>query len=298
MAVEAAPAPAPPATTTPAAPRRVRSVFPYVRAALVYLALFVCAGIILLPLYLTVVDALLKTEELISAPPKLFPPHPQWHNFKDAWETGRLQRYMVNSFVVSAIITVGQVITSAMAAYAFAFVQFPGRRLLFFVFLSTLMVPWEVTVIPNFQTIEAWGWIDTYQALTVPFLATAFGTFLLRQYFMTIPRELRDAAAIDGYGHIAFLWHVVLPLARPVIAALAVFSFLQAWNQYLWPLLVTNSDNLRTVQIGLSALDSQNIDSFNLVFAGTVLAEVPMLITLVLFQGHLIRGLTAGAIKG
>lgn len=266
--------------------------------ALLYIALLVCAAIILLPLYLTVVDALLKTEELISFPPDLFPRHPQWHNFKDAWDTGRLQRYMLNSFIVSAIITVGQVTTSAMAAYAFAFLDFPGRKPLFFVFLSTLMVPWEVTVIPNFQTIEAWGWIDTYQALTVPFLATAFGTFLLRQYFLTIPRELRDAAAIDGYGHIPFFLYIVLPLARPVVAALAVFSFLQAWNQYLWPLLVTNSENLRTVQIGLSSLASQQIDSFNVVMAGTVLAVVPMLVLLILFQGHLIRGLTAGAIKG
>lgn len=292
MAVE------PSAVELAAAPRRVTNWLHYVRTILLYVALVLCAAIILLPLYLTVVDALLKTEELISFPPDLFPRHPQWHNFKDAWDTGRLQRYMLNSFIVSAIITVGQVTTSAMAAYAFAFLDFPGRKPLFFVFLSTLMVPWEVTVIPNFQTIEAWGWIDTYQALTVPFLATAFGTFLLRQYFLTIPRELRDAAAIDGYGHIPFFLYIVLPLARPVVAALAVFSFLQAWNQYLWPLLVTNSENLRTVQIGLSSLASQQIDSFNIVMAGTVLAVVPMLLLLILFQGHLIRGLTAGAIKG
>jgi sn-glycerol 3-phosphate transport system permease protein len=159
-------------------------------------------------------------------------------------------------------------------------------------------VPTEVAIVPNYQTIQLLGWLDSFQGLTVPFLATAFGTFLLRQHFMTIPQELRDAAAIDGYGHLRFLFFVVVPLSRPILAALAVFAFLQSWNQYLWPLLVTNEDSMRTVQIGLNALHGREIDSLNVVMAGTVIAALPMLAMLIIFQRQLVRGLTAGALKG
>lgn len=263
-----------------------------------YAVLMVAAAIVLFPLYLAVVNGLLPAESIVTYPPKLFTFDPHWENFKEAWRAVPLGRYMVNSFIMSAVIVVGQLVTSSLAAYAFAFLRFPFRNALFLLFLSTLMVPWEVTIIPNFQTMQTLGWIDRYEALTVPFLASAFGTFLLRQHFLTIPQELRDAAAIDGYGHGRFLLYVVLPLSRPVLGALAVFSFLMAWNQYLWPLLVTNEDNMRTVQIGLAALTSQEIDRLNVVFAGTVIAAIPMFILLILFQRQLVRGLTAGAIKG
>jgi len=276
------------------------------RVALMYTVLCLGAAVILLPIYLAVVNSLLPKEDAISYPPKLFAPNPQWGNYKKAMEAVPLGRYMFNSFVQSGIITIGQLATSTIAAYAFAFMRFPLRNFLFIAFLSTLMVPWEVTIVPNYQTVQMMGGVlgghvlslDSYQALTIPFLATAFGTFLLRQHFLTMPLELRDAAAIDGYGHFRFLWHVVLPLSKPALGTLAVFSFLQSWNQYLWPLLVTNSDNYRTVQIGLAGLASQEIDSINVVMAGTVIALLPMLIMIVLFQRQLVRGLMSGAIKG
>jgi multiple sugar transport system permease protein/sn-glycerol 3-phosphate transport system permease protein len=160
-----------------------------------------------------------------------------------------------------------------------------------------MMVPFEVAVIPNYQTIEAWGWLDTYQGLTVPFLATGFGTFLLRQHFLSLPGELRDAADIDGYGHWHFLLFVVVPLSRAALATLAVFAFLQAWNQYLWPLLVTNDPNMRTVQTGVAA-EVLSVSEINLAFAGTILAFVPMLILVIAFQRYLVRGLLGGAVKG
>jgi len=263
-----------------------------------YALLTLAAAIVLLPLSLAVIDSLLPREKLITYPPKLFVSDPQWHTYKSAMEVVPLGRYMFNSFLVSVIIMVGQLVTSSLAAYAFTFLRFPFRNALFLLVLSTLMVPWEVSIIPNFQTIQTLGWLDSYQALTVPFLATAFGTFLLRQYFMTIPGELRDAAAIDGYGHLRFLLYVVIPLSRPILGALAVFAFLQAWNQYLWPLLVTNTDQYRTVQIGLQALASQEVDKINIVMAGTVIAAVPMFILLIIFQRQLVRGLTAGAVTG
>jgi len=284
-------------TTKAATAERAARYRPWGRHALSYLGLILAATVVLLPIYMTVVNALLPKETIVAYPPKLFPSDPQWGNFPKALDQVPLVRYMWNSAIMTGVIVIGQLVTASLAAYAFAFLRFPGRGLLFLIFLSTLMVPIEVSIIPNFQTIQRLGWQDTYQALTVPFLATAFGTFLLRQHFMTIPKELRDAAAIDGYGHLRFLFFVVLPLSRPVLASLAVFAFLSAWNQYLWPLLVTNDDNMRTVQIGLAALRGREIDSFNVVMAGTLIAAMPMFTMLILFQGQLVRGLTAGAVK-
>jgi ABC-type glycerol-3-phosphate transport system permease component len=263
-----------------------------------YAALTMAAVIILTPIYITLVYSLQPVEKIFSYPPTLYITDPQWDTYRRAFETGSLGRYLFNSFIVSTSITAGEVVTSVMAAYAFSYLRFPFRNQVFLAFLATLMVPWEVTIIPNYQTVSTLGWLDSYQGLIVPFLATAFGTFLLRQAFLTVPRDLRDAASMDGYGHIGFMLEVVVPLSRAAISALAVFSFLLAWNQYLWPLLITNNDDYRTVQIGLKALVSSNIDEFNLVMAGTVIAAAPILALLVLFQKQLIRGLTSGAIKG
>ncbi len=150
--------------------------------------------------------------------------------------------YLKNSFIVTFVITVGQLVTAILAGYAFAFLEFPFKRTLFVVFLATLMVPFEVTIVTNLTTISDLGWYNTYAGLAVPFLATGFGAFLMRQAFLALPRDLRDAAALDGYGHWRFMTRVAVPLARPAVAALAVFAFLAAWNQYLWPLLVTKDD--------------------------------------------------------
>ena len=192
----------------------------------------------------------------------------------------------------------GQIVTATLAAYAFAFLEFPFKRTLFLVFLATLMVPFEVTIITNLTTVVNLGWYNTYAGLAVPFLATGFGAFLLRQAFLGVPGDLRDAAALDGYGHFRFMVRVAVPLARPAMAALAVFSFLGAWNQYLWPLIVTKDARYRTLQIGLRQLRATSIDQLNVTFAGVVIAAAPLLILLVIFQKQLVRGLTAGAVKG
>jgi ABC-type glycerol-3-phosphate transport system permease component len=160
------------------------------------------------------------------------------------------------------------------------------------------MIPFEVTIITNLTTVVDLGIYDTYAGLAIPFLATGFGAFLLRQAFLGVPRDLQDAAALDGYGHLRFLARVAVPLARPTMAALAVFAFLASWNQYLWPLLVTRDDRLRTVQVGLKQLRNTNLESFNVTFAGAILAVIPLAILLLLFQKQLVRGLTAGAVKG
>lgn len=263
-----------------------------------YLLLTVLAVIVFFPIYITVVNSLLTPGEIASRPPKLFPTNPDWSSYSTAWNQGHLGRYLFNSFVVTTIIVVGQVITSIAAAYAFAFLEFPFRKTIFVIFLTTMMIPFEVTFFTNQATVVHLGWYDSYLALTVPFLATGFGAFLIRQAFLAIPAPLKDAAELDGAGHWRFATKVAIPLVRPSIAALALFSFFGAFNQYLWPLIVTKDERLRTVQIGLRYLSRTQVDQINVTFAGTVLAALPLFVLLLLFQKHLVRGLTAGAVKG
>jgi sn-glycerol 3-phosphate transport system permease protein len=263
-----------------------------------YVLLTVLAFIVVFPIYITVVNSLLTPSEVMSQPPKFFPTNPQWSSYSKAWDFGNMSTYLKNSFIVTIAITVGQVVTAIMAGYAFAFLSFPFKRTLFVVFLATLMVPFEVTIVTNVATISDLGWYNNYAGLAVPFLATGFGAFLMRQAFLVLPRDLRDAAALDGYGHVRFLMRVAVPLARPAAAALTVFAFLGAWNQYLWPLLVTQDASHRTVQVGLKQLRGISIDQINVTFAGAVIAVVPLVILLLAFQKQLVRGLTAGAVKG
>jgi sn-glycerol 3-phosphate transport system permease protein len=271
-----------------------------------YLLLTLLALVVLFPIYITVVNSLLPPDRIAAKPPAFFPTSPDWGTYATAWSDGHMATYLKNSFIVTGIITTGEVVTAILAGYAFAFLRFPFKRTLFVVFLATLMVPFEVTIVTNLQTINSFGqwtvtrWMgyDTYGALAIPFLATGFGAFLLRQAFLTVPRDLQDAAKLDGYGHLRFMTRVAVPIVRPAVAALAVFAFLSAWNQYLWPLIVTKDDRLRTVQIGLRQLRATSIDRVNVTFAGVIIAAIPLFILLLVFQKQLVRGLTAGAVKG
>jgi ABC-type glycerol-3-phosphate transport system permease component len=277
---------------------RHRSARWYLGRTVRYLLLSVLAFIVIFPLYMTVVNSLLTPGQIAARPPTFFPTDPQWDSYTKAWDAGNMSRYLVNSAIVTIIITVGQVVTAVLAGYAFAFLEFPFKRILFVTFLATLMVPFEITIVTNLATITDLGWYDSYQGLAVPFLATGFGAFLMRQAFLQVPRDLQDAASLDGYGHWRFMTRVAVPLARPAVGALAVFAFLGAWNQYLWPLLVTKDEKYRTVQIGLKQLRATSIDQVNVTFAGVIIAALPLVILLLLFQKQLVRGLTAGAVKG
>ena len=261
-----------------------------------YLLLAFVAVIVLFPVYTTVIGALKPAGKLLDNP--LLPDAFTLDVFADAWTDGRLGRFLLNSFVVAAIVTICQVVTSLLSGYAFAMLEFPGRGALFVVFLSTMLVPLEATLVVNRRTIGELGWLNSYQGLAIPFAATAFGTFLVRQAFMSLPGELRDAAVIDGAGHLAFLRYVAVPIVRPTLGALALFSFLSSWNQYLWPNLITTEADMNTVQSGLRALREGAIQQPNLVMAGTVIAAIPIAIALLVFQKALVRGLTAGAVKG
>ena len=261
-----------------------------------YLLLTFMAFIVIFPIYMMVVGALKPGNKVLVNP--LLPTDFTTGTLTEAWRTGHLGRALWNSAYVSVLITLAQVVTSTLAAYAFAFLRFPGKTFVFVAFLATLLVPLEATLTVNRRTMQSLSWINSYKALTIPFLATAFGIFMIRQVFLTIPKEMHEAASMDGLGRLGFLWQVAVPLSRPTIGALTLFSFLTSWNQYLWPTLVTTNQKFNTVQTGLKTLKLAAIDKPNLVIAGTVIVALPIFVVLIAFQRQLIRGLTAGAVKG
>lgn len=263
-----------------------------------YALLTVLAAVVLFPLWMTLVRALSTPRAYLRSGDSLWPVDPQWDVFSRAFSEGDLGRKFAISAVVTLVVVAAQLTTSVLAAYAFTFLDIPFRRFVFLVFMATLMLPIEVTLIPNVETMRSLGWLNSYEGLAAPFLATAFGIFLLRQGFLGIPRDLRDAATLDGYGHLTFLWRVALPVTRPVVASFAVVSFLAAWNQYTWPRAITSESDWETVQIGLRSLSTRTVDESNIALAAALLAALPVLVLLIVLQRNLIRGLTAGAVKG
>jgi sn-glycerol 3-phosphate transport system permease protein len=268
------------------------------KRALWYLVLTVLAVVILFPVYMTLVRALSTPAAYVQAGQPPWPVDVQWDVFRRAWDEGDFGSKIGVSVVVTVLIVGAQLLTSILAAYAFTFLDFRFKRTLFLVFMATLMLPIEVTLIPNAQTIRSWDWLNSYPGLVGPFLATAFGTFLIRQGFMGIPRDLRDAAALDGFGHMAFLRRVAIPVTRPIVASFAVIAFLAAWNQYTWPRAVVTEGRWETIQIGLKSVQASSVDQNNLGFAAALIAAIPVLLLLIFLQRQLVRGLTAGAVKG
>ncbi len=263
-----------------------------------YTTLVALSVVILFPIYMLVLRAISSPIAFINAGQPLRLVDPEWDIFSRAWNDAGLARAMLISVVVTAVIMVGQFLTSVMAAYAFAFLEFPFKRLMFAVVIGTLLLPIEVTLIANVRTIRDLGWLNSVQGLSVPFLATALGIFLIRQGFMAVPRELRDAATLDGFGHLGFMFRVAVPLAKPVIGSFLVISFLSAWNQYVWPRNATDEGAWQTVQIALRTLTTTRVDELNLAFAGAIIAALPLVLLLIFFQRQMVSGLTAGAVKG
>ena len=209
-----------------------------------------------------------------------------------------MSRWIVNSFVVATSVTIAVLATSSLMAFALAYLNFPGKNLLFFFALGTLMVPFEATLIPNYLFISSLQWKDTYQALIIPFAASAFGVFLLRQFFLSLPKDLYEAALVDGCSRMRYLWSILMPLSRPALATLAVYTFLSTWNQFYWPLLITNSPEWRTTQVGITVFRNFEYAVFNTQMAAVLIVMLPTLVLLVLGQRQLVAGLTAGAVKG
>ena len=263
---------------------------------LFYLILTISAILIFAPAVIAFIMSFMTNQEIFSG--NLLPRAIHFENYLEVFNRFPLMNYLLNSFIVSISITIGQLIVASLAAYAFTFIQFKGREVIFFIFLATLMIPFEASIIPNFQTIRNLGLLDTYTGLTLPYFATAFGTFLLRQNFKQIPIELKEASEIAGIGDFRFYLTVVLPMARTSLVTLGVYAFLTSWNMYLWPLLTKTKETVRTVQIGLRQLQSQEqVNEWGIIMAGAIIVVLPTLILLFLGQKRLQRGLAEGAIK-
>ena len=268
------------------------------RTALRLAANIVVALIVLLPLLYAVSIAFMPSNELFTTELNLLPSHPTLSNFKEALSKVPLMRFVFNSFLVAGLITVGQIISCSLAAFSFSFLDFKGKNVLFMLVMATMMVPGEATIISNYLTVSSWGWLDSYQVLIVPYLTSAMGIFLFRQFYLTFPISLYESAKIDGCRNLRFIVQILIPLTKSAIGAMAVYTFINAWNMYMWPLLVTGSDKMRTVQIGISMLDSVDSQSITMMIAGVVMIIVPSLLIFVVGQKQLIKGMFSGAVKG
>ncbi|HEY0168239.1 MAG TPA: carbohydrate ABC transporter permease [Jatrophihabitans sp.] len=261
------------------------------------IALALLAVTVLFPVYYTVVGSVMGPGDIAASPPSLFPHSLTFANYRDVFSAIPLGRQYFNSTLVALTITVAQLVCAVLSAYAFVFLAVPFKRALFALFMLTLMVPWEAIIIPNYLFMAEHQLRNSYLALMLPFLAGGFGTFLLRQAFRSFPIELRDAATLDGAGHTRFLLQILLPLSRPALASVAIFVFLSAWNQFFWPLLITDSPKMQTLQIGLSSLNDAEQANPGLILAGVSMALIPTALLVAFGQRFLVRGLTAGAVR-
>ncbi len=267
------------------------------------IALYITVGVVMTvmcaPLAWMVLSSLKTRAEIYTVPIAWLPGSPRWSNYREAWSAVPFERFFLNSVVTSLAGTALKMVNGVLTAYALVFMQVRGRRLLFFFVVAALMVPEQVTLIPNYVLVSQLGWLNSYPALIIPNAAVALGTFLLYQHFRTIPTALIEAARLDGVGHLGLLTKVLLPISRPTIAAFALIALVERWNDYLWPLLVTNTDAAKTLPVGLTLLqDSEGASEWGVVMAGTVLVVVPILLLFLRAQRHLVEGLTAGAVKG
>jgi multiple sugar transport system permease protein len=263
-----------------------------------YTVLTAGAVAVVFPFIWMILTSFKNVFEAIAAPPILFPRVWRWQNYVDAWNSAPFARYFANTLFIAAATTGGMLVTSVPAAYAFARMRFPGRNVLFLLFLATMMIPTEVTLIPNYITVYRLGWLDKYPALIVPFVANVFGIFLLRQFFMSVPDDLHDAAKLDGCGHARFLWHVALPLSVPALITVSLFEFLGSYNALLWPLLVTQSPHMRPIQVGLTVFQTENQTDVHLQAAASAFVTLPVILLYLAAQRRFIEGIARSGLKG
>ena len=255
-----------------------------------YVALLAMATLVAMPMYWLLVSAFKASDEIFTPTPHWLPSRLEWRNFVLAWQGAAFGRYFVNSVLVALAILLLQLTTSSLAAFALARQRFVGRGIVLLIVIGALIIPIQVTFLANFITLQRFGWLDSYWALIAPFTASAFGTFLLRQAFLAVPEALEDAARLDGCTGLAFLWHFLLPLSRPTVLAFALVALVAHWNDYFWPLIVTNRDAIRTLPIGLAMFVTQEVTTdWNLLMAATLFVAAPMLVIFFVFQRYFIR---------
>lgn len=265
---------------------------------LAYLVLSVTGFIMVFPFIYMALSSLKPSTEVVQVPPTLWPSEIRWSNYLEVLSIVPLGTQLINTIIVTVLVVLGWVFTSVLAGYAFARLDFPGREWLFGAYLATLMVPFAVLIVPMYRLMLVFGWVDRLEALIIPWLFTAYGTFLLRQFFMSVPKDLEDAALIDGASHWGILFRIFLPLARPAIATLATFAFLYAWNSFLWPLIIISSPDRKVVTQGLVDLQALYAARVDLIMAGSTLAVLPTLIVFLFAQRYFIEGIATSGLAG
>lgn len=270
----------------------------WLRLGLAYTTLSLGSVLMILPFLWMISTSVKSDPEVFAYPPVWIPQEILWENYPIVLELLPFGRYLANTAFVATTVTILELITSSLAAYAFARLRFPGRDQLFLLYLGTLMIPGQVTIIPNFLLMSWFGWVDSYLALIIPAAFTAFGTFLLRQFFLTIPVELEHAARIDGCSYFGIFRHIILPLSGPALATLAVFAFMTQWNAFLWPLIVTNSESFRTLTVGLRYFQDEQVTQYNYLMAGAVMSIMPILAIYAFLQRYFVRGIAMTGLGG
>ncbi len=265
---------------------------------IISIVLFLLACSMLIPFIWMVSTSLMSELEVYQFPPKFLPTSWRWSNFIEAMTLQPFGRFFLNSAIVAAASVIGQLIFCSMAAYAFARLPFRGREKLFALYLSTMMIPAIVTIIPAFLIINAFGWMNTYWALFTPTLSSVWGIFLLRQFFQTIPKDLEDAARVDGASEFTIFWKIVMPLSKPALATLAIFAFMGSWKDFLWPLIVTNRNDMRTVEVGIANFSSLYTTDWPHQMAAAVIVMLPIIVVFIFAQKYFVRGITLTGLKG
>ena len=267
------------------------------RTLLVVAVLSLGAVLMVIPYYWMVISSLKPPEELYTYPPRFYVLHPTLKPYAELFTLLPMARSLFNSIFVAATVTLSNMFFCSLAGYAFAKLRFPGRDAMFIALISAMMIPWQVFLIPGFVIVKNLGWLNTFWALIIPNLAMPFGIFLCRQYIVSIPDGLIEAARIDGYHEWGIYFHVILPLLRPALATLAIFTFLSQWNSFVWPLIVTQSGQMRTVPLIIAVLNGQFGANFSIVMAGALVVTLPMLLVFLMFQRQFIKGVFLTSIR-
>ncbi len=265
---------------------------------ILFLFMIIVCSLMIVPFLWMVSTSFKALGEVFEYPPRWIPKYFQLENYSRIWSLAPIGVYMLNSVIVSGGITVLHVFVACLSAYAFARLEFPGRDKLFLLFLATMMIPGQVTMIPNFILMKWLRWTDTYFGLIIPNVFTVFGVFLMRQFFMTIPRDYEDAARIDGATRFYILWRIIVPMAIPAVSTLAVLTFVFQWNNLLWPLIIVSRDKMKTITIGLASFQGMYGTTWNLLMAAATVGVIPSIVVFLVGQKYLIKGITMTGIKG
>lgn len=268
------------------------------RVAIKYFLLVIFAIITVFPFYWMISSSLKSGFEVIQTPPTMLPENVMWSNYSTAFSMAPFGRYFINTIIVTVLSIVSTVVISILSAFAFSHLEFKGRDLIFSIFIASMMIPGEVLIVNNFKTISNLGMIDTYTSLFIPYAASVLYIYMLREFFLTVPKPLYYAAKIDGAGDWKFLWKVLVPIAKPSIITISILVGINSWNAFLWPLLVTNNENMRVLATGLTAFQSDAGNQYELLMAASSIITVPIVGVYVLLHKKIMNGISLGGTKG